>query len=132
MYYGGKEAQMHHYHTVRFGRSNSSLLSQIQATTVNMWPDGYYHQQNMFYFRNWTREMGKTFVDSLVEHARSGLFRPKSPNIHAVMSALYDVNKSMEPRLRMSGHNHGLKGSVSVTTCSVGLLTQMECSGTSV
>ncbi|KAK4423653.1 hypothetical protein Salat_1948200 [Sesamum alatum] len=84
---------MHHYHTVHFGRWNSSLLSEFQATTVNMWPNGYYHQENMFYFRNWTREMEKTFVDSLVEHARSGLFRPESPNIHAVMSALYDVNK---------------------------------------
>ncbi|KAK4424332.1 hypothetical protein Salat_1626600 [Sesamum alatum] len=35
----------------------------------------------------------KTFVDSLVEHAWSGLFRPGRPNVHAVMCSLYDVNK---------------------------------------
>ncbi|KAK4438915.1 hypothetical protein Salat_0226100 [Sesamum alatum] len=37
--------------------------------------------------------MEQTFVDSLVEHARSGLFHPDRPNIHAVMCSLYDVNK---------------------------------------
>ncbi|KAK4434947.1 hypothetical protein Salat_0657700 [Sesamum alatum] len=37
--------------------------------------------------------MEKTFVHSLVEHARSGFFRPERVNIHPVMFALYDVNK---------------------------------------
>ncbi|KAK4435049.1 hypothetical protein Salat_0668100 [Sesamum alatum] len=37
--------------------------------------------------------MEKTFVDSFVEHAMSGLFRPGHPNVHAVMCSLYDVNK---------------------------------------
>ncbi|KAK4434480.1 hypothetical protein Salat_0610800 [Sesamum alatum] len=58
-----------------------------------MWPNGYYYQQQFFYFNRWTKDMEKTFVDSLVEHARSGLFRPGRSNVHAVMCSLYDVNK---------------------------------------
>ncbi|KAK4438889.1 hypothetical protein Salat_0223500 [Sesamum alatum] len=38
--------------------------------------------------------MEKTFVDSLFEHYRSGLFHPDRPSIHAVMCSLYDVNKT--------------------------------------
>ncbi|KAK4434857.1 hypothetical protein Salat_0648600 [Sesamum alatum] len=37
--------------------------------------------------------MEKTFVHSLVEHARSGFFHPERVNIHAVMCALYDLSK---------------------------------------
>ncbi|KAK4438285.1 hypothetical protein Salat_0162700 [Sesamum alatum] len=47
----------------------------------------------MFYNSRWTRDMEQTFVDSLVEHARSGLFHPDRPTIHAVMCSLYDVSK---------------------------------------
>ncbi|KAK4423249.1 hypothetical protein Salat_1907700 [Sesamum alatum] len=58
-----------------------------------MWPEGYYYQRQMFSNTKWTKTMEKTFFNSLVKHARSGFFRPKRPNIHAVMCALYDVNK---------------------------------------
>ncbi|KAK4438007.1 hypothetical protein Salat_0134800 [Sesamum alatum] len=58
-----------------------------------MWPDGYYYQQQLFYFNRWTKDREKTFVHSLVEHGRSGLFRPGRPNVHVVMCSLYDVNK---------------------------------------
>ncbi|KAK4414672.1 hypothetical protein Salat_2880200 [Sesamum alatum] len=43
--------------------------------------------------------MEKTFVDSLTGHARSGMFRPDRPNIHAIMCALYDVNKKYGTRV---------------------------------
>ncbi|KAK4427157.1 hypothetical protein Salat_1484600 [Sesamum alatum] len=58
-----------------------------------MWPAGYFYQRQQFYFPKWTKDMEKTFVDSLTGHARSGMFRPDRPNIHAVMCALYDLNK---------------------------------------
>ncbi|KAK4434991.1 hypothetical protein Salat_0662100 [Sesamum alatum] len=43
------------------------------------------------------------FVDSLTGHARLGMFRPDRPNIHAVMCALYDVNKKYGTRSPTSG-----------------------------
>ncbi|KAK4438030.1 hypothetical protein Salat_0137100 [Sesamum alatum] len=64
-----------------------------------MWPDGFYYQEQMFYNSRWTKEVEKTFVDSLVTHVQTGFFRPGCPNIHAVMCVLYDVNKKYKTRI---------------------------------
>ncbi|KAK4417206.1 hypothetical protein Salat_2546200 [Sesamum alatum] len=69
-----------------------------------MWPDGYYYQQQLFFFAKWSKEMEKTFTDNLAEHGRSELFHPRRPNIHVVMCSLYDVNKKgsdLEPTPRV-------------------------------
>ncbi|KAK4413756.1 hypothetical protein Salat_2788400 [Sesamum alatum] len=59
---------MHHLKTTTTQRSTSVFLSHIHATTVSIWPDGFYYQRQMFYNSRWTREMEQTFVESLVEH----------------------------------------------------------------
>ncbi|KAK4415776.1 hypothetical protein Salat_2685000 [Sesamum alatum] len=84
---------MNHLKKTTTRSSTSVFLSQIHATTVSMWPDGFYFQSQIFNTSRWTREMEHTFVDNLVEHNRSGLFHPDRPSIHAVMCSLYDVNK---------------------------------------
>ncbi|KAK4433251.1 hypothetical protein Salat_1087400 [Sesamum alatum] len=43
---------MNHFQIATFGHWNPSLLSQIQATTANIVPDGYYYQCQMFYYKN--------------------------------------------------------------------------------
>ncbi|KAK4422021.1 hypothetical protein Salat_2152800 [Sesamum alatum] len=55
--------------------------------------DGYFYQRRLFYSAKWTHEMEATFVGALVEHKKHGNFKPNGINFHAVMSAIYDVNK---------------------------------------
>ncbi|KAK4423094.1 hypothetical protein Salat_1892000 [Sesamum alatum] len=85
---------MHYLTKTTTCTSASVFLSLIHATTVSMWPNGVYFQSQIFYCSRWTREMEQTFIDSLVEHSRSGLFHPDRLSIHAVMCSLYDVNKT--------------------------------------
>ncbi|KAK4427125.1 hypothetical protein Salat_1481400 [Sesamum alatum] len=59
-----------------------------------MWPDGYYFQRQFFCNTRWTKQMEKTFIDSLLEHARTGQFRVGRENHQAIQSALRDVNKA--------------------------------------
>ncbi|KAK4429428.1 hypothetical protein Salat_1243200 [Sesamum alatum] len=80
-----------------------------------MWPDGFYYQSQIFYNSRWTCEMEHTFVDSLVEHSRSGLFHPDQPSIHVVMCSLYDVNKKYGTKV-VYEHKHVLNASESDTT----------------
>ncbi|KAK4438395.1 hypothetical protein Salat_0173800 [Sesamum alatum] len=88
---------MHRFHSVRLSlaHTRTNLCFSIAA----MWPDGYYYQEQMYYCSRWTKDMEKSFVESLVIHARTGFFRPERPNIHAVMSALYDVNKKHKTKV---------------------------------
>ncbi|KAL2228362.1 UNVERIFIED_CONTAM: hypothetical protein Sindi_1815900 [Sesamum indicum] len=39
-----------------------------------MWPEGYYYQRYMFYSSRQTKDMEKTFVDKLLEHAKKWIF----------------------------------------------------------
>ncbi|KAK4433323.1 hypothetical protein Salat_1094600 [Sesamum alatum] len=55
--------------------------------------DGYFYQARLFYSTKWTRPMEATFVDALVEHKKQGHFKPNGINFHAVMCAIYDVNR---------------------------------------
>ncbi|KAK4428757.1 hypothetical protein Salat_1175600 [Sesamum alatum] len=64
-----------------------------------MWPDGYWYQCQFFYNSRWTREMEKTFVDALIEHARMGQFRVGCENRHAINCALRDVNKTHDTKV---------------------------------
>ncbi|KAK4413277.1 hypothetical protein Salat_2740300 [Sesamum alatum] len=55
--------------------------------------DGYFYQGRLFYSTKWTRPMEATFVDALVEHKKQGHFKRNGINFHAVMCAIYDVNR---------------------------------------
>ncbi|KAK4419795.1 hypothetical protein Salat_2392400 [Sesamum alatum] len=55
--------------------------------------DGYFYQARLFYSTKWTRPMEATFVDALVEHKKQDHFKPNGINFHAVMCAIYDVNR---------------------------------------
>ncbi|KAK4435763.1 hypothetical protein Salat_0739800 [Sesamum alatum] len=79
--------------------SHSQTFTYIPFSIAAMWPDSYYYQELMFYNSRWTKEVEKTFVDSLVTHAQTGFFRPERLNIHATMCALYDVNKKYKTKI---------------------------------
>ncbi|KAK4431051.1 hypothetical protein Salat_0867100 [Sesamum alatum] len=64
-----------------------------------MWPDGYYFQRTTFYFSKWSKEMEKTFVNSLVEQAKAGRFKAGSENKDALMKAMEDVNKKHDTKV---------------------------------
>ncbi|KAK4413600.1 hypothetical protein Salat_2772700 [Sesamum alatum] len=55
--------------------------------------DGYFYQGRLFYSTKWTRPMEATFVAALVEHKKQGHFKRNGINFHAVMCAIYDVNR---------------------------------------
>ncbi|KAK4424953.1 hypothetical protein Salat_1688900 [Sesamum alatum] len=60
--------------------------------------DGYFYQRRLFYSTKWTHEMEATFVGALVEHKKHGNFKRNCITFHAVMSAIYDVNKEHSSR----------------------------------
>ncbi|KAL2231135.1 UNVERIFIED_CONTAM: hypothetical protein Sindi_1707900 [Sesamum indicum] len=71
-----------------------------------MWPNGYYFQSQVFYSWKWTRDMENTFVQALMDLKKVGIFRVAANNMHAVHSAIYDVNKSYTSRITYSwGYN---------------------------
>ncbi|KAK4422807.1 hypothetical protein Salat_1863200 [Sesamum alatum] len=55
--------------------------------------DGYFYQRRLFYSTKWSKETEATFVAFLVEHKKHDNFKRNGVNFHAVMSAIYDVNK---------------------------------------
>ncbi|KAL2228421.1 UNVERIFIED_CONTAM: hypothetical protein Sindi_1821800 [Sesamum indicum] len=67
-----------------------------------MWLNGYYFQSQVFYNGKWTREMEDMFVQSLMDLKRLEIFRAAANNMHAVHSAIYDVNKAFGSRITYS------------------------------
>ncbi|KAK4412536.1 hypothetical protein Salat_2900700 [Sesamum alatum] len=53
-----------------------------------MWPDGFYYQQHDFYCSRWSKDMERTFVHSLIDLCKAGIFRRGEENLDAICSAL--------------------------------------------
>ncbi|KAK4433246.1 hypothetical protein Salat_1086900 [Sesamum alatum] len=64
-----------------------------------MWPDGFYYQEQMFYNSRWTKDVEKRSSTRWSHMHKWVFFRPERPNIHAVMCALYDINKKYKTKI---------------------------------